>query len=80
MELYSWAWLYFVSFVLLGTFVVFNMLIGIILNSMEEARITIHMERDSQPIREIRDQLKVIRDTLEMVEKQIEQELKRHHE
>ncbi|RMD78135.1 MAG: ion transporter [Gammaproteobacteria bacterium] len=45
MELHPWAWAYFVSFVLLGTFIIFNMLIGIILNSMEEAREEIHRER-----------------------------------
>lgn len=45
METYPWAWLYFVSFVLLATFVIFNMLIGIILNSMEEARAKVHAEQ-----------------------------------
>lgn len=47
MEAYPWAWVYFVSFVLLATFVIFNMLIGIILNSMEEARAKIHEEQVS---------------------------------
>lgn len=45
MEAYPWAWLFFVSFVLLATFIIFNMLIGIILNSMEEARAKIHEEQ-----------------------------------
>ena len=45
MEAYPWAWLFFVSFVLLATFIIFNMLIGIILNSMEEARTQIHQEQ-----------------------------------
>jgi voltage-gated sodium channel len=34
----SWAWLYFVSFILVAAFIVLNVLIGIVLNSMEEAR------------------------------------------
>ena len=38
MEVEPWAWIYFVSFVLIAAFVVLNVLIGIVLNSMEEAR------------------------------------------
>jgi voltage-gated sodium channel len=38
MEVEPWAWVYFVSFILIAAFVVLNVLIGIVLNSMEEAR------------------------------------------
>jgi voltage-gated sodium channel len=38
MEVEPWAWVYFVSFILLAAFVIINVLIGIVLNSMEEAR------------------------------------------
>jgi voltage-gated sodium channel len=38
MEVHPWSWIYFVSFVLIAAFVVLNVLIGIVLNSMEEAR------------------------------------------
>ena len=38
MEVEPWAWLYFVSFILIAAFIVLNVLIGIVLNSMEEAR------------------------------------------
>jgi voltage-gated sodium channel len=38
MEIYPWAWIYFVSFTLVAAFIVLNVLIGIVLNSMEEAR------------------------------------------
>jgi voltage-gated sodium channel len=38
MDVYPWAWLYFVSFILVAAFIVLNVLIGIVLNSMEEAR------------------------------------------
>jgi voltage-gated sodium channel len=37
-EVEPWAWIYFVSFILLAAFIVLNVLIGIVLNSMEEAR------------------------------------------
>jgi voltage-gated sodium channel len=38
MEIEPWAWVYFVSFILVAAFIVLNVLIGIVLNSMEEAR------------------------------------------
>jgi voltage-gated sodium channel len=38
MEIEPWSWLFFVSFVLVAAFIVLNVLIGIVLNSMEEAR------------------------------------------
>lgn len=38
MAVEPWAWVYFVSFVLVAAFIVLNVLIGIVLNSMEEAR------------------------------------------
>jgi voltage-gated sodium channel len=38
MEVHPWAWVYFVSFILVAAFIVLNVLIGIVLNSMEEAR------------------------------------------
>jgi voltage-gated sodium channel len=38
MEVHPWSWIYFVTFVLIAAFVVINVLIGIVLNSMEEAR------------------------------------------
>jgi voltage-gated sodium channel len=38
MDVYPWSWIYFVSFILVAAFIVLNVLIGIVLNSMEEAR------------------------------------------
>ena len=38
MDVHPWSWLYFVSFILIAAFIVLNVLIGIVLNSMEEAR------------------------------------------
>ena len=38
MEVHQWSWIYFVTFILIAAFVVINVLIGIVLNSMEEAR------------------------------------------
>jgi voltage-gated sodium channel len=54
MEVEPWAWVYFVSFILVAAFIVLNVLIGIVLNSMEEAR---ELERR----RELREQYGVER-------------------
>lgn len=32
-----WAWAYFVSFILVGTFVIFNLFVGVIVNNVEKA-------------------------------------------
>lgn len=38
MKIHPWSWIYFVSFIGVAAFVVVNVLIAIVLNSMEEAR------------------------------------------
>jgi voltage-gated sodium channel len=39
METYRWAWIYFVSFVLLGTFVVLNLFIAVVINNLEASKV-----------------------------------------
>lgn len=70
MELYPWAWVFFVSFVLLATFIIFNMLIGIILNSMDEAKEEIMKEHNKGESREdLEYQLEAAREALNILEK-----------
>ena len=38
MEVHPWSWIYFVTFILIAAFMILNVLIGIVLNSLEEAR------------------------------------------
>jgi len=38
MDVHRWSWVYFVTFVLVAAFMILNVLIGIVLNSLEEAR------------------------------------------
>jgi voltage-gated sodium channel len=38
MNVHPWSWVYFVTFILLAAFMILNVLIGIVLNSLEEAR------------------------------------------
>lgn len=74
MELYPWAWLFFVSFVLLATFVIFNMLIGIILTSMEEAREQIEKEHKQASEMHFDKKLNEIREALDHIEEHIKKQ------
>lgn len=38
MEMNPWSWIYFISFVVIGTFVVVNLFIAVVLNNLEEAK------------------------------------------
>lgn len=37
MEIYPWAWAYFISFVLFGTFIVMNLIVGVIVTNLDKA-------------------------------------------
>ena len=74
MEYHSWAWVYFVSFVVIGTFVVINLFIAIIINSLDEAK----AERPSEvegPItqEQLLSELRAARATLERLEKRLQE-------
>ena len=45
LELSPWAWIFFVSFVMLSSFVLVNMVIAVVINSVEDARAVIAEER-----------------------------------
>lgn len=38
MEAYDWAWIYFVSFIVMGTFVIINLFIAIVISNLEQAK------------------------------------------
>jgi voltage-gated sodium channel len=78
MELSSWSWVYFVSFVLIGTFVVLNVVIAIIVNSMDEVR-AMELERErkelvaaalyeGEPDRLLHERLEALRGALDELE------------
>ncbi len=57
-EVHPASWIYFVSYVLIASFLVINMLIGIVINSMEEVRAA---EREAEQHRKERRREKAIR-------------------
>jgi voltage-gated sodium channel len=45
MEIYPYAWMFFVPFILLTTFVVLNLVVGLVVNSMQDAH---HVEAEAE--------------------------------
>ncbi|NBD74038.1 ion transporter [Patescibacteria group bacterium] len=70
MEVYPLAWAFFVPFILLTTFAVLNLLIGIIVNSMqtvheaEEARLTERIDRTHAGQRDIEEKLDALEQSI----------------
>ncbi len=67
MEMHPLSWIYFVSFVVVGTFVIINLFIAVVLNNLEEAKQE-RLEELRKPVN--RDELlKELRQTQEMLQK-----------
>jgi voltage-gated sodium channel len=64
-EIHPWSWIYFVSFALVAAFIVLNVLIGIVLNSMEEARALERRRIEGGPVA---DRIATIRAALDDLE------------
>lgn len=73
MEAYWWAWAYFVSFVVMGTFVIVNLFIAVVLNNLDEAKQERLAELQSEPsYKEIVAELTRTRDALTRLEARLE--------
>lgn len=66
-----WAVLYVVSFILLGTFVVLNLLIGVVITSLDEAHK--HKRRDTDSEADLSEAIEAARDALDSLERQLTQ-------
>jgi voltage-gated sodium channel len=53
MEIHPQSWIFFVSFALIAAFILLNVLIGVVINSMEEAR-EIELENEREALRKLR--------------------------
>ena len=73
MELSSLSWIYFVSFVVMGTFVVINLFIAIIINNLDDAKLE-RLRDLEQPVsrEELLREIRTTRDALQRLEKRIE--------
>lgn len=66
MEIYPWAWAFFVPFIMVTTFAVVNLLVGLIVNSMQDA----HAEESNEKTDAYRDE---VLSRLESIEKRLDQ-------
>jgi len=81
LELSSWAWVFFVSFVMLSSFVLVNMVIAVVINSVEDARAHIAEEerrreleralREEEQLSAIAQHLEELRASVEGIERQL---------
>lgn len=69
----EFAWIYFVSFVILGTFVVVNLFIAVVINNLEEAKAERLRELTEPPTTdEILDELRATQDALVRLQGQLD--------
>ncbi|WP_323845655.1 ion transporter [Microbulbifer magnicolonia] len=74
METMPWAWLYFVSFVVMGAFVMINLFIGVVLNNLEEAKLRRLDELQLPPSQtEILRELRATQDALARLQRRMSQ-------
>jgi len=64
MEIYSWAWAFFLPFIMVTTFAVVNLLVGLIVNSMQDAHQAESNEATDAYRDEVMARLKAIEDRL----------------
>ena len=74
LEHHWWAWAYFVSFVVVETFVVLNLFVAVVINSLEEAKLDRRQEVATPPSRaELLVELSRTKEALGRLEERLEQ-------
>ncbi|MEK6594420.1 MAG: ion transporter [Pseudomonadota bacterium] len=73
MKAHAWSWIYFVSFVLLGTFVMLNLFIAVVINNLEASK-TAELEALASPVthHEVLKELERTRDALAALQRRLE--------
>ena len=73
MEMHSFAWIYFVSFVIVGTFVVINLFIAVVINNLDEAK-SEQLKELEKPVsqKELLGELKSTKEALSRLEDKLE--------
>lgn len=75
MELSPYAWVYFVSFVVIGTFVVINLFIAVVLNNLEDAKLEQLRELSEELYTDdMLKELQAARDALSRLETRLQKE------
>lgn len=73
MEMNSYSWIYFVSFVVMGTFVIINLFIAVVLNNLDEAKQE-QLKELQAPVgrEEILEELKTTQQALQRLQEKME--------
>lgn len=75
MELHPLAWVYFVSFVVIGTFVIINLFIAIIINNLDEAKLDRLRDLETPVSREeLLGELRATQDALQRLERRLKED------
>ena len=64
MEVYAYAWMFFVPFIMVTTFAVVNLWVGLIVNSMQDARSEDADQKTDSYRDEVLDRLKAIEERM----------------
>jgi voltage-gated sodium channel len=74
MEASPFAWIFFVSFVMLGTFVVLNLFIAVVINNLEQSKVE-QLEELEKPAthHDVLKELERTRDALQDLQRKIAQ-------
>jgi voltage-gated sodium channel len=75
MELNSWYWIYFVSFVIIAAFVLFNFFVAVIIEqmqSMHEDKITETLQKEDDHIQELTEVIKGLNSKIDKLESKID--------
>ena len=73
MELHPLAWIYFVSFVVFGTFVVINLFIAVVINNLDEAKQERLRDLEQTPTAEsLLNELRTTQQSLRRLEEQLQ--------
>ncbi len=71
MEVFPYAWAYFVPFVIISSFIILNIVVGVVVNSIGEVS-KAKEEKNAEDNDSIPEKIKAIRENLEAIEKMIE--------
>jgi voltage-gated sodium channel len=76
MEIYPWSWIYYLAFIFLTTFTFLNMIIGIILDTLNEEHKKVEQDKhdeDQIVIQELLNENRIIKNKLENIERLLQQ-------
>jgi voltage-gated sodium channel len=60
MEVYPWAWVFFIGYILIATFLVLNLVVGVVVSSIQ-ARIEVEFAEEAEGDAAVREELRALR-------------------